>query len=357
MISRPDIRLLQLLIGEPHGGAERFFVKLAIALKDAGIQQKLVIKSDAARIRDLASHGCDVVGLPFGSGLSDLSARWQLRRIAREFRPTIAMAWMNRAARRMPSGPFIRVARFGGYYPVRFYRRFDWIVCNTPDLMRHIESGGWPPERARMISNFGELPTAAPVKRRDLDTPDDAFVMLAGGRLDPTKGFDLAIRTLADIPGAILWLAGAGDEDSALRGLAQSLGFSDRVRFLGWRDDQAALLAACDVCVVPSRHEPLSNVIIEAWSQTVPVVATASEGPSWLLADGRGGLLVPVDDGKAFADAVNQLRLDPELRKRVAAQGHAKWQQSFSREMVVDAYIRFFQEAASERNGPTAGPR
>jgi glycosyltransferase involved in cell wall biosynthesis len=106
--------------------------------------------------------------------------------------------------------------------------------------------------------------------------------------------------------------------------------------------------------VVPSRHEPLSNVIIEAWSQTVAVVATASEGPSWLLADGRGGLIVPVDDGKAFAAAVNRLRLEPDLKRRVAAEGYAKWQHSFSREMVVNAYIRFFEEAASERTGPSA---
>ena len=345
MNPRRDLRLLQLLVGEPHGGAERFFVKLAVALKEAGIRQKLVIKSDAARFRELAFHGCDVVCLPFGSGFSDLSARWRLRGIVREFRPTVAMAWMNRAARRMPSGPFVKVARLGGYYPLRFYRRFDWIVCNTPDLVVHAQNEGWPPRRLRMISNFGQLPPTAPVKRSDLATPDDAFVMLASGRLDPTKGFDVAIGALAAVPGAILWLAGAGKHEEALRHHAASLGLSDKVRFLGWRDDQAALLAACDVCVVPSRHEPLSNVIVEAWSQKVAVVATASEGPSWLLAEGRGGLLVPVDDVGALARAVNRVRLELDLKNRLITEGHTKWRESFSRDVIVDTYIRFFEEA------------
>ena len=350
MMTRRDLRLFQLLVGEPHGGAERFFVKLAVDLKDAGITQKLVIKSDAARLEELASCGCDVVGLPLGSGIGDLMARWQLRGIVRDFRPTVAMAWMNRAARRMPSGPFVKVARLGGYYPLRYYRRFDWLVCNTPDLLRFVEKCGWPPERARMISNFGERrPGTAPIRRSELATPDDAFVILASGRLDPTKGFDVAIRALRDIPGSILWLAGAGAEEPVLRQLAQSLGLQDRTRFLGWRDDQAALLAACDVCVVPSRHEPLSNVILEAWSQQVAVVAAASEGPGWLLADGRGGLLVPVDDVGALGQALDRLRLEPDLRHRIAAEGHAKWRESFSRDVVVETYLRFFEEAMAAR--------
>src|SRR3546814_2771750 len=63
-----------------------------------------------------------------------------------------------------------------------------------------------------------------------------------------------------------LWLAGEGPRRRALMQQAARLGLGDRVRFLGWRDDVAALLRAADVFLCPSRHEPLGNVVIEAWA-------------------------------------------------------------------------------------------
>ena len=91
--------------------------------------------------------------------------------------------------------------------------------------------------------------------------------MLALGRLHHNKAFDVAIRALVDLPGAVLWIAGKGPERNALQMLANQLGVSKRIRWLGWRDDVAALFASADVLVCPSRIEPLGNVIIEAWAQ------------------------------------------------------------------------------------------
>ena len=344
-----DIRLVQILIGEAWGGAERFYVKLANALQNRGVQQKVIILRDEKRAADLRAGGCDVLELDFRKGWRDIFARRALNRAVTEFAPDVVLVWMNRAARRMPKGDFVKVARLGGYYPLKYYKKCEWLIGNTPDLVRFMRDEGWPADRARMISNFGELSPAQPTPRASLDTPEGAPLLLALGRLHPSKGFDTLLGALARLPNAYLWLAGTGDLERELRKTADALGVSERVRMLGWRDDQAALLQACDLCVVPSRHEPLSNVIVEAWSLGVPVVATASEGPSWLIDHEINGLLCPVDDPEALAAAIDRALGDEALRRRIAEGGKAKWAAEFSEEAICRQYLSFFDQIVRER--------
>ena len=117
---------------------------------------------------------------------------------------------------------------------------------------------------------------ATPWPRHALGTPGAAPLLLALGRLHENKGFDTLIRALALLPDHHLWLAGEGPLEESLRRLARETGVEERVRLLGWRADTAALYAACDAFVCPSRHEPFGNIIVEAWAQRVPVVATRS---------------------------------------------------------------------------------
>ena len=339
-----NLRIAQLLVGEPFGGAENFFVKLALAFQRRGIPQRLYILKDKARATELRDGGCDVMELEFGKGWADLMARRKMQKDVNAFGPDVMMAWMSRAARRMPRGNFVKVARLGGYYPPRSYKRCDWLVTATPGIRDFLIDEGWPESRVRQLNNFGELKSCDPASRAELDTPDDAFVFLCLGRLHPSKGFDLAIEAVKQTPGAYLWIAGTGEEESKLRQLADSTGTSDRVRFLGWRDDQAALLKAADVCLVPSRHEPLSNVVLEAWSLGAPVLATASEGPSWLIEDGTNGLVTPLDEVEGLAEGMGRLMQDRQLLEKVASAGKAEQQSKFSEEAVCNRYFEFFQE-------------
>lgn len=339
-----NLQLAQVIVGEAHGGAERFFVKLAIALHHIGLRQNLFIGRDQQRYEALSDAGLDVQQYDFGKGPRGWfeTRRFQKALFATE--PNIVVAWMNRAARRIPQGNYKRIARFGGYYPLKYYEGFDCIVCNTPDLAKHVVNNNWKPDRVEMISNFGELPVVKPVSRAEFDTSEDAIVLLASGRFHHSKGFDTLLKAVAHVPDAVLWLAGAGELESVLRKLSAELGVEERVRFVGWRDDQAAFYQACDICVVPSRHEPLSNVVVEAWSQKVPVIATASEGPSWLLQDEKSGLLTPVDDVEKLANAINRLVAKPEIRRQYALSGFRKWEDAFSREAIVDQYVELFQK-------------
>ncbi len=338
------MRLLQAMGGGEHGGAEAFFERLAPALARDGVEQMLLIRRHARRAARLRADGIAVEQLPFGSPL-DLATRWGFRGALRRFRPRVVLTWMSRATRFCPRPPaeggFIHVARLGGYYDLKYYRHCHHLIGNTRDICDWIAGQGWDPARVHYLPNFVDAATAPPLVREDLGTPSDAPLVLALGRLHDNKGFDVLLRALAQVPDSFLWIAGEGPERPQLEGLAHRLDIADRVRFLGWRDDVPALLATADAFVCPSRHEPLGNVVIEAWAHGIPVIATAAQGPGELITDGIDGMVVPVDDPQALAAALERVLSAPELAHSLAAAGRQAFTLRFTEAAVVRHYLDF----------------
>lgn len=342
------MRLLQAMAGAKHGGAEAFFERLAVAFTEAGVDQRLVIRPDAAREARLRQGGVTVETLPFG-GFFDLSTGRGLARMARE--ADILLTWMNRATRfARPTARTRLVARLGGYYDPKYYRRCDYLVGNTEDICRWLRDQGFPADRVIYLPNFVEPQNAAPLPRETLtDRAGPLLLML--GRLHTNKAFDVALEALPSIPDATLLIAGEGPEDAALKAQADRLGVADRVRFLGWRSDGPALLASVDALLVPSRHEPLGNVVLEGWAQRCPVIAAASAGPASLIEDGVSGRLVPVEDAGALAAAVRETLHSADAGRDLAAAGFESLQRNFSKAAVVARYRDFFDRIAPEGRG------
>ncbi len=343
------MRVLQAMAGAPVGGAEAFFVRLIGALARTGLDQRIVVRRDAKRAAALAASGLAPIELAFGGRL-DFATRRALAREIEAYRPQIVLTWMSRATshcpRSTPRRPFVHAARLGGYYDLKYYRRCDHLVGNTRDIVAYAVRSGWPVERVHYLPNFVAAEPAPPVARESLATPADAPLLLALGRLHPNKALHVAIRALVRLPAAYLWIAGEGRLDATLRTLAREQGVADRVRFLGWRDDTAALLAAADVLLCPSRIEPLGNVVIEGWAHGVPVVAADAVGPHALIADGDSGLLVPADDPAALAAATGRVLESAGLAARLADGGRAAWHRDFTEQAVVRAWLEFFERIA-----------
>ncbi len=330
------IRLANIMAGAPQGGAEAFYERLTLALHAAGEEVLPVIRRDATRAARLAAT--QPVQLRFGGAL-DLLTPMRLNRILTDWRPRVAMAWMNRAAGMTPRGDWALVGRLGGYYDLKYYRHCDHLVGNTRDLRRWIIARGWPEERVHYLPNFatdfagaGAAPRAAGVH------------LLAMGRLHQNKGFDTLIRALALVPEARLSIAGEGPERGALEALARQCGVADRLELLGWREDTGALLAACDVFVCSSRHEPLGNVVLEAWSAARPVIAAAAQGPSELIEEGVTGLLVPVDAPEPMAKAIRALLADAGRAASLAAAGRAAFERDFAEATVLAQWREFLHK-------------
>ena len=335
--------VLHLLGSSADGGAETYFCDLVMALGQSGVQQHAAIRAHAGRQAGLTAAGIPLSVMGFGGPL-DVFTRPRLARLARKIEAKVLVAWMNRAARHTPSGPWARVGRLGGYYDLKNYRGFDMLVGNTPDITRWMVNQGWPSDRAVYIPNFAEAGSSQALDRRALDTPDDAPLLLSMGRLHKVKAHDISLRALQALPGAYLWIAGAGPLEAELKALAIDLGVSERVRFLGWREDASALYRAADVCLFPSRFEPLGNVVIQCWAHGLPIVAAASQGPSQLIAPGTDGLLVPIDDPDALAACVAQILGDAALKAHLIENGHAQVKAEFSKASVVARWHNLFAE-------------
>ena len=333
------------MAGAHHGGAEEFFLRLVSALARAGIDEHVITRRDQSRSMALRKVGLNPVELPF-VGIPDLVTRPRLKKEISAFDPDIVVAWMSRAARYCPTGKHVLVARLGGYYKLKYYSHCDHLIANTRDICDYLIDEEWPIDRITYLPNFVDSTPAMPISRANFDTPEDVPLLLALGRLHENKAFDVLLTAMRDIPNAFLWIAGEGALRKNLEMSARQLGIFERVRWLGWRCDVAALLATADILVCPSRHEPLGNVIIEAWAHGCPVVAASSQGPKWLIDSCGAGILFSIDDPRALAQSVLRLLGNKDIAIDMVARGRQAYAQDYSEDIVVQRYIEFFDRVS-----------
>jgi glycosyltransferase involved in cell wall biosynthesis len=210
-----------------------------------------------------------------------------------------------------------------------FYER---VICVSEDLKERCLRSGVPASRCVLIENgidaeeFSRWTTRAPGGHR--------LVIGAIGRLSAEKGFDVLIRAVGQLlqrgSDVELLIAGEGDDRPRLEALIAELGLAQRVRLLGYRSDPREVYEALDVFALSSYREGLPNVLLEAMSLEVPVVATRIAGIPRLIRDGENGLLVEPGDVNALADRLAQLLAAPELRSRLGQAGRATIEVGYS---------------------------
>lgn len=211
-------------------------------------------------------------------------------------------------------------------------------------------------EGAVVVPNGVELGAGAadPVAAADAAEP----VLLAVGRVEHVKGFDLLLEAFAASPlaeRARLTIVGDGSELAELRRRARTLGVEDRVSFPGMLgpDAVAEALAAATVVVVPSRKEAASIVVLEAWRAGRPVVGTVLGGPRTLLTDGVDGLLVDPRDAAALAGAIRSLLDAPDVAAALGAAGRREVER-YTWEAVVDRYDDVYERVLRSRSARRA---
>ncbi|SDK11811.1 glycosyltransferase [Microbulbifer yueqingensis] len=343
-VNREPLRIAQALAGASEGGAEKFFTRLATGLQRTGaIAQKAFIRGHHHRLESLKNGGVTAEGFRFGGPLHQID-HFRFRRALRAFHPDIVLTWMSRASILTPPGDYTLVSRLGHYYNLKYYRHADYWIGISKGICDHLVRGGMPAERIFHIPNFADEAEVSPLPRDSFDTPTDCPLLLAAGRLHRNKGFDTLLRAFSRVPEGILWLAGSGPEEKALKSLCEELGLTERVRFLGWRDDVTALMSTVDIFICPSRHEGLGSVVVEAWAHGCPIIATASQGPAELIDSGVTGIVTPIDEPGALADAINKLVIDEAARYQLAEEARSHYWKKFSREVIVEQYLQLFRQ-------------
>lgn len=349
-------KTLHIIGSRKSGGAERFFLRLANALAPLSVTATLT--AQGSDLNRALAPGLTRFHAPL-AGVWDLWSRWRIRHIVHSFRPDIVQTYMGRATRltHLPKdGKAVHVARLGGYYNLKGYRHAHAWVGNTRGICDYLVQQGLPANRVFHIGNFVDIPPrldagTLAARRQALGIPASARVILGLGRLHPNKGFADLLAAFAHLPSEldgqplVLLMVGDGPLREELKHQAETLGIGNRTIWAGWCDDPAASYQMADLFVCSSRHEPLGNVVLEAWANQTPLVTTRSEGPLELVDDGIDGLFADKADAIDLARAIQLgLTLSVTSRAEMVATGYRKLQAQYSEAAIVAAYQALYRK-------------
>jgi glycosyltransferase involved in cell wall biosynthesis len=195
---------------------------------------------------------------------------------------------------------------------------------------------------------------------RDGTASDAPVVLLSVGRAVPKKGYDDLLAALSLLPADLNWRfvhIGGGPLLGSLKGDAGRRGLASRIAWRGAQTEDAVRAAyrEADIFVLASRisddgdRDGLPNVLLEALSQSCPVVATAVSAIPELIASGVTGALAPPGDHAALAAAIERLARDPVLRARLAAAGEARVHRDFPLDRGATRIAALLQHALDAR--------
>jgi len=243
-------------------------------------------------------------------------------------------------------------------------RLADCVLVNADSIKDTLIEQGYPRDKIFIIPNGVVPPKPLPRRsgdsiREELGIPASAPIVLVFSRLNPMKGVEYFLEAATQVstrhPEVRFVIAGDGRIRQELENYAGHLGISQRVIFTGFRTDLPDLLEQAALSVLPSLSEGLSNSILEAMAAGVPVIATDIGGNPEIVEHNVTGLLVPVRDSAALAQAMNRMFDEPGTRAAFGAAGRRRIATSFSMERSVESvqslYERLYQQA--ERKGRT----
>jgi glycosyltransferase involved in cell wall biosynthesis len=198
--------------------------------------------------------------------------------------------------------------------------RNDYIALSVsnPDKIVTIHSGV-------EINRYMAVQVNIQEKKRSLGLNPKGLVIGTVGWLLPIKGPMHLLRAMSFVwqshPGTGLVYVGKGDLEKELREEAFRMGVSERVSFLGWRDDVPEIMQLLDIFVLPSLNEGMGRVLVEAMAAGKPIVASNVGGIPDLVIRGENGLLVPAADTKALASGIEFFITNPEKRREMGEKG------------------------------------
>lgn len=245
--------------------------------------------------------------------------------------------------------------------PIRFPIKFvDAVIAVSESAARQALKRGLPPEKVSVVRSSIDTKFFEPNSkvreqaREKLGLENDEFVIAAVGRLVKGKGYDVLLRSLVNFPRSdcpTLLLAGDGNERQQLEKLSNSLGLSQQVRFMGFQADIRPVLWAADVFVhVPTNFpEGTPNAILEAMATGLPVIGSKIGGIPEIVRDGETGLLVPPDEPKAVAEAINKLRQDKTLSEQLGRQAQAWVQEHHDASQLPEKVFQVYSQVLAKR--------
>lgn len=342
------VKICLLLPDLRGGGAERVCLDLSAQFVAAGHEVDLVLMQRRGELLDLVPDGVRIVDLQARRARDVL---FRLKRYLQNSRPDClfvnlwpltSIAVLSRALA-LWKGRLIVVehstlshqyAQWGLLHGILLrmsmivsYRFADKIVAVSAGVAKDLAQLAWlEPDQVVVVHN--PIVQARPVAPAAIAKADAMWRAPKGqrcltvGSLKDQKNHALLLQAFASLPmpEARLMIVGQGQNEAKLRALVGELGLEGRVILAGFHVDPAPFYASADLFVLSSDYEGFGNVIVEALSFGLPVVATdCPSGPAEILGHGRWGGLVPVRDQQALAQAMTAALSAPVDRDALKA--------------------------------------
>lgn len=251
----------------------------------------------------------------------------------------------------------VRESRFVSIYELlikTLYKKAACIVAVSSGIKEDlVENFGISGEIIQTIHNPIESDSIQALASQIPGHPwfdDEIPVLVSCGRLSAAKNFPLLLKSVGAVlkkTPVRLIIIGNGELKNELVLLAEGLGISKSVDFIGFRRNPFKYFSNSAILILTSTREGFGNVIVEAMACGVPVVSTRSAGPEDLIHDGVNGILVSNGDERALAEAILKLLEDETFRKRIAEAGR-KRALDFDLKNIIQVHERLFHEVGDK---------
>lgn len=244
------------------------------------------------------------------------------------------------------------------FNPASWFRylnpRVERVICVAEAVRRYFLGLSFlgyrqPPEKFVTIYKGHDVEwyRDSPADLGRFDIPDGAFVIGCVANMRPRKGVEVLVDAFGKLPvelPAYLLLVGNMNSDRLDRAIATNPN-SARIRKVGFQTDAPAIIAACDVSVLPTlRREGLPKTVIEAMVHEVAPIVTDTGGSPELVENGVSGIVVPPGDADALAAAMRRLYDEPELRARLGSAARRRIAEDFNIADTVERTLALYRE-------------
>ncbi len=348
------MKILQVVTLSQWGGAQRIALDYSRILRDSGY--RVALSSSPGGELEERAGGEKITFYPLRmkrkiSPLSDLKSLLALRELVKKEGFQVLHSHSTKAGllSRNPAVPGVKIFTAHGWcftpgarnrackFLEKIAARFSWkIICvSLFDLRLALDAGIKRSKLAYIPNGIGDVET--------ISDPALSPVIVSVARFSPQKDHRTLLRALAGLPGAEAWLVGEGPLLETVRKMAEEMGVSRRVKFMGFRRNIEEILSRAGVFVLSSRWEGLPISVIEAMRSALPVVATRVGGLEELVVDGVSGFLVPPQNPAVLREKLRVLLENPSLRRDMGMKGREIYLSRYTLEKMKEGLLELYR--------------
>jgi glycosyltransferase involved in cell wall biosynthesis len=347
------MKIVNIILTSQNGGAEQVFVDYSAILKKLGHDVLAIVNVDAPYAENVSNLGIEVKKIKNSFGYHDYFAIKNIQKILQEFDADAVIAHVGRsialsrkATRKIKNKKVLLVAVNHSMNAKRSVGA-DLILSVNKEIFYKTIELGQAESASFVVPNAIDLSdaitTASKVNLQEKET-----IVIGGiGRLDKGKSFDLSIRAIAELEKIsnkkfILKIAGSGEQEPYLKGLAKDLNLENKIEFLGWIKNKKEFFESIDILCMPSQNETFGLVLLEAIKFRKPIISTKTDGAKEILRHEIDGLLIDLEPRdqtpKRIADAVIEMIDEPQMLNSMLENSFARLKTKFSTEALENVF-------------------